>query len=119
MVQQIIVLHDYAWLVVDVERQVHVRQVFDELFQHDGCGFSVPCVHIASSFNLGDLSVANHDRDQSVVEADGFSRSLADDCRFQRPEGEELVVYGVILVYEFNPSLFGEIVPFVKVRRRR
>lgn len=118
MVEEVVMLHDHTGLVVDVERQVHVREPFDELLEHDGRGFAVPCVHVTSSFDLCDLAVPDHDGDERIVEPDRLPRSFPDDVRFQRPKGQQLVVYRVIFVYQLDPPLLREIVPLVKVRWR-
>lgn len=115
MTREVIVLEDDSGLIVDVESQVHIGEIFDKVVQHDGGGFSMPLVHLASAFGFDDLAVTNHDGDEGIVETDGFSNPLPDDGRVQGPKGKQLMVDGVELVNELYPPLLCELVPLVEV----
>ena len=117
MTQEVIVLEDDSGLIVDVECQVHIREMFDEIVQHDGGGFPVPLVHIASTFGFDDFAITYHDGDEGIVEADGFSDPLPYDGWVQRPEWKQLMVDGVELIDELYTPLLREFVPLVEVWR--
>lgn len=114
---EVIVGDDYAGFIVGVEGEVHVGEVFDELLDHADDGLLEPVLAV---FDVLCCAVADEEAHEEVVGvADGFLGAGADGCGFERPEGAESVVDGVVFVDHLDAFPLGELVPFVEVWWRR
>ena len=115
--RKMIVWHDNARFVMNVETKIHIWKPCNKIFHHAGRRLLLPFVAIADGdyFAVSD----SHSNQSTVVMTDSILNAQANRLWLQRPKRQQHLVDHVKLVDHDNVTTLSKLKPLIEMRRGR